>query len=90
MTVARFDTGGADRLIGRALGRVLDIDPSVLRADTPLDALGLDSLARVCLADALESPRPGEPAVLVDDDALSAARAVGDVARALTVRRGAP
>lgn len=36
-----------------ALSRVLGIEASVLRGDSPLDALDWDSLARVCWTDAM-------------------------------------
>lgn len=36
-----------------ALTRVLGVDGSVLRADTPLATLGWDSLAQICWADAM-------------------------------------
>ena len=51
-----------------AVARVLGIDPSTLREDTPLAALGWDSLARICWADAV-----AEEGARVD--AASAARA---------------
>ena len=36
-----------------ALARVLGMDASALRSDTPLTTLGWDSLARLCWADAM-------------------------------------
>lgn len=77
---------GAVGLVADALARVLDIDPRVVRGDTPLAALGIDSLGLVCLADALDDAiavRGGRPAWLADGD-LAAARTVDDVARLLT------
>lgn len=37
-----------------ALERVLGIDGGVVRADTPLAALGWDSLARICWEEAMD------------------------------------
>jgi hypothetical protein len=51
-----------------AVARVLGIDPATLREDTPLPAIGWDSLARLCWTDAV-----GEAGWRVD--ALCAARA---------------
>lgn len=36
-----------------AVGRVLDINPVLLRPDTPLDTFGCDSVALIAIADAL-------------------------------------
>jgi hypothetical protein len=39
--------------IADAVGRVLDIDPDVLRADTPLADLGADPVAVIAMVDLL-------------------------------------
>ncbi len=49
-TVAEPSVGD---VVGACVARVLGVDSAHLRRDTPLGPLGWDSLARVCLADAL-------------------------------------
>lgn len=39
--------------VAAAVGRVLDINPLLLRPDTPLDQLGCDNVALLAIADAL-------------------------------------
>ncbi|MCB9412884.1 MAG: hypothetical protein H6525_08570 [Actinobacteria bacterium] len=43
-----------------AVGRVLDLDPSVLRTDTPLVDLGADPVAVVAVVDLLRQRHPLE------------------------------
>jgi hypothetical protein len=40
-------------VVAASLARVLGVEASLLRADSPLASLGWDSLARVCLVDVL-------------------------------------
>lgn len=42
--------------VAAAVGRVLDIDPTVLRADTPLADLGADPVALVAIVDLMLGP----------------------------------
>ena len=46
--------------VADAVGRVLDLDPSVLRADTPLADLGADPVAVVAVVDLLRQRHPLE------------------------------
>lgn len=39
--------------VASAVGRVLDINPVLLRTDTPLDSFGCDSVALIAIVDAL-------------------------------------
>ena len=48
-----MSSAGASDVVVAALSRVLGVDGALLRQDTPLAPLGWDSLARICLADAL-------------------------------------
>jgi len=66
-----------DPRVAAACARVLDVDPAALAADTPLVALGADSVALVALADALEEAVPG---LVVDDAVLPRLATLGDVA----------
>lgn len=60
----------------RAAARVLGIDAGAahLRGDTPLVGLGVDSLALLCLADAL-----ADDGWQLDERAAASARTLGDV-----------
>ncbi len=75
MTVENLD------LAARALAIVLDLEAVDLRADSPLDDLGADSVARVQWADAVEelAASAGTP-LTVHDDALRDAVVLGDLA----------
>jgi len=70
MTPGEPDAGAA---VLAGLGRVLRLDPRGLRPDTPLEPLGWDSLARVCLEDAIEpagwalSPRLASSSITIGD-----------------------
>jgi len=46
--------GDPVRLCARAVALVLDLPGTGLRADTPLADLGLDDVARLCVADVVE------------------------------------
>ena len=75
MTIENLD------LAARALAVVLDLEAVDLRADSPLDDLGADSIARVQWADVVEelaasASRP----VTVDDSVLRDAVVLGDLA----------
>jgi acyl carrier protein len=85
---------GTSRLVAlgaRALALVLELDPADLRADTPLDELGADSIARVCAADVLEDLAERELglSVRLDDGDLAAARTLGDLVAPLARAGGA-
>ncbi len=68
-------------LAARALAVVLDLEAVDLRADSPLDDLGADAVARVQWADVVEGlAAPDHPDLRVTDEALVAARTVGDLA----------
>jgi hypothetical protein len=68
----------------RALAVVLDLEADDLRADSPLDDLGADAMARVLWADVAEelSATDGVP-VVVPDPVLRSATTLGDLAVAL-------
>lgn len=72
-------------LAARALAVVLDLEAVDLRADSPLDDLGADSIARIQWADVVEelSAAVGRP-LTVDDSALRQAVVLGDLAEHLT------
>jgi acyl carrier protein len=77
-------------LAARALAVVLDLEAVDLRADSPLDDLGADSIARVQWADAVEELAAAEGRDLhVDDSVLASATVLGDLAEHLTPA-GAP
>ena len=77
-------------LAARALAVVLDLVAVDLRADSPLDDLGADSIARVQWADVVEQLAAGDGRpVTVDDSALRDAVVLGDLADHL-VPVGAP
>ncbi len=77
-------------LAARALAVVLDLEAVDLRADSPLDDLGADSIARVQWADVVEQLAAGDGRpVTVDDSALRDAVVLGDLADHL-VPVGAP
>lgn len=66
-------------LVARAaVARVLGIDPSTLRGDSPLVPLGWDSLACICWTDAI-----GEAGWRCDASAASRAACVSDLADCL-------
>ncbi len=77
-------------LAARALAVVLDLEAVDLRADSPLDDLGADSIARIQWADVVEelSAAAGRP-VTVDDSALRDAVVLGDLAEHLEPARPA-
>jgi hypothetical protein len=64
--------------VRRAVSRVLEVDPAVLRADTPLAGLGCDPVALIAIADLLLGDAPVESV-----DELGAlvrrARTIGDL-----------
>lgn len=64
-----------------ALAVVLDLRADDLRADSPLADLGADSVALVQWADVAEDlAREDGRSAVIDDDALAAARTLGDLA----------
>jgi acyl carrier protein len=67
------------------VARVLGIDPSTLRADTPLSSLGWDSLARICWVDVVAEDGWRGPA-----DLITRASTIGDLADGLARREGTP
>jgi hypothetical protein len=71
-------------LAARALAVVLDLEADDLRADSPLDDLGADSVARVQWADVVEelAAHDGTP-VFVDDAPLGVATTLGGLAEHL-------
>ncbi len=74
-------------LAARALAVVLDLEADDLRADSPLDDLGADAVARVQWADVVEELAAADGrAVDVPDDVLDAAATLGDLAAHLSVQ----
>lgn len=74
-------------LAARALAVVLDLEADDLRADSPLDDLGADAVARVQWADVVEELAAADGrAVAVPDDALGTAATLGDLAGHLTIQ----
>jgi len=73
-------------LAARALAVVLDLEAVDLRADSPLDDLGADPIARVQWADVVEELAAAEGrAVRIHDSALRDAAVLGDLADHLSV-----
>ena len=71
-------------LAARALAVVLDLEADDLRADSPLDDLGADSVARVQWADVVEELASHDgTTVLVDDAPLGDATTLGGLAEHL-------
>jgi len=71
-------------LAARALAVVLDLEADDLRADSPLDDLGADSVARVQWADVVEELASHDGrTVVVDDAPLGAATTLGGLAEHL-------
>jgi hypothetical protein len=72
-------------LAARALAVVLDLEADDLRADSPLDDLGADTVARVQWADVVEelASADGTP-VTVADAPLGAATTLGELAEQLS------
>ena len=80
MTSADSTLAGSDALVARAaIARVLGVDPGILRRDTPLASLGWDSLARVCVEDALAESE-------WECRTLAMAETVGDIADGCVMR----
>jgi Phosphopantetheine attachment site len=74
-------------LAARALAVVLDLEADDLRADSPLDDLGADAVARVQWADVVEELALADGRSLdVPDDVLAAATTLGDLAVQLSAR----
>jgi len=75
-------------LARRALGHVLDVDPSQLREDSPLPDIGADSVAVLVFADVVEAfaATAALPGFVVDEAVLLHARSVGDLAASLAWR----
>ena len=73
---------GAQRWAAESLAVVLDLPPASLRADSPLDDLGADSVARIQWADVVEQAVAAQTGVriAVDDHALASARTLGELA----------
>ena len=92
-SVARMNRRDPDpelALAARALARVLDLEAADLRADSPLDDLGADTVARVLWADVVEELSGAEGAVVIVDDAvLRDATTLGELAEHLRALRGA-
>jgi hypothetical protein len=68
-----------------AVARVLGIDATTLRADTPLVSLGWDSLACICWSDAV-----GEAGWRSDSVAALRAASVADLASCLMTKEASP
>lgn len=73
------------RLAARALAVVLDLEADDLRADSPLDDLGVDAMARIQWADVVEELAPDTPSgsgrgLVVGDEVLGSATTLGDLA----------
>jgi hypothetical protein len=68
-----------------AVARVLGIDATTLRADTPLVSLGWDSLACICWSDAV-----GEAGWRSDSVAALRAASVSDLASCLMTKEASP
>ena len=82
MTDSRPDP--ALRLAAQALAVVLDLQADDVRADSPLDDLGADAIARIQWADVAEelALEQGTP-IAIDDEALQDAATLGDLAEHL-------
>jgi acyl carrier protein len=77
-------------LAATALAVVLDLQADDLRADSPLDDLGADSVARIQWADVVEELAAARGLALdVDDSVLRDAATLGDLAAHLPVPAGA-
>jgi hypothetical protein len=77
-------------LAATALAVVLDLQADDLRADSPLDDLGADSVARIQWADVVEELAAARGVALhVDDSVLRDAATLGDLAAHLPVPIGA-
>lgn len=74
------DSARAQSAALSAVARVLRVDPSGMRADTPLAALGWDSLAGLCWQDAMT-----EAGWATDSSAVHRASTVGDLAECASV-----
>lgn len=70
-------------VVRNAVSRVLDVDPGVLRADTPLADLGCDPVALLAIVDLLAEDVPGADGGALSVEALEAhargAVTVGDL-----------
>ena len=77
-------------LAARALAVVLDLEAGDVRADSPLDDLGADPIARIQWADVAEelSLAEGSP-IGIDDEVLRSAVTLGDLADHLHSLRAA-
>ena len=74
-------------VVREAIAIVCEQPASAIAADTDFDALGVDSLARVELAELVEQRlATAAPALHIDDDDLAAFRTVGDAVDYLLVR----
>lgn len=76
----------AESPVAQAIGRVLDVDPRVVRADTPLADLGADAIAVLAIVDAL---REAGSAIATDSgpdnmDAVRSARTAGELMAVVT------
>lgn len=68
--------------VADAVGRVLDIDPAVLRLDTPLADLGADGVAVIAMVDLLvEASHWSHRSTSQDSLPTSTIATVGDLAR---------
>ncbi len=78
-------------LVASAMADVLDIDPVMLRFDTPLIDVGVDSMVRIGFADCVEAKvrERWHVAIVVDDESLSRAITVGDLTDRVEVLLGA-
>lgn len=75
-------------LTRRALGHVLDLDPTSLRDDSPLRDIGADSVAVLMFADVVEgfAAQAGLSQLTIDSQRLRTAESVGDLAASLVSR----
>ena len=85
------DRLAAAAAVKAALIAVFDAGPvSVVRADSPLSALGLTDADMVCVADAVTRETASWPAPCVlDDDDLAGVATVADLVNAVHIRRSA-
>ena len=82
MTDSRPDP--ALRLAAQALAVVLDLQADDVRADSPLDDLGADAIARIQWADVAEELALAQgTSIAIDDAALQDAATLGDLAEHL-------
>lgn len=81
------NTDPALQLTCRALGHVLDLDPSSLRDDSPLRDIGADSVAVLMFADVVEGfAAQANLSIDIDSHLLRTATTVGQLATSVMFR----